>query len=590
MRLTPRALRRMTAWGATAAVFGLASVPAQAQGVEETRVLREAAARQAQGDYDGAEQLLRQLLEVRPASSGGLFALERVLRAKGNVLDILPAVDTFLAHDASASGVRTLKLRVLSDADSTAAVEREGEAWLQAQPTSDASYREVARAFSRSFGPERAIQVLERGRKAMARSGAFALDMGDLQAAAGHVDQAVDEWVTAVGDDGGQARTVGRRVQELKDPREAVARRLVRALGAASEPGRRRAGAQIALDLGLGGDALTLSRKVAADLQGRARMAFLSDVARRARDAELTEVASWAYGELGQDAASPGERRQFDQRLVELSLADGDTATALEAQRRVVDSFTPGSADQRRATVGLIGLEASSAETARLRTMLDTFRTDFPDAPELDEVTATVAGALLARGDVDGATDVLEGSGGPKSSLQRGYLRLAAGDVDGAKRSLLMSLPGLTPAEATSVIQFVSLLGRLSPQGAQALADAEALAHEGKGLEAAQGLEDAVEGLPEKERPSLLAEAARMAERGGAHPEAADLRAGLIEAYPDAPESADAMLALARYRAERPDGRAEAIRLLEALVTTRPNAPMVPDARRELDRLRRGGA
>lgn len=99
-------------------------------------------------------------------------------------------------------------------------------------------------------------------------------------------------------------------------------------------------------------------------------------------------------------------------------------------------------------------------------------------------------------------------------------------------------------------------------------------------------LGDAVDGVPEEERPTLLAEAARLAEVGET---SAGLRVRLLEEYPDAPESADASLALARYRARTPDGRQEAIRLLEELVTRAPNAAVAPDARRELERLRKAG-
>ena len=90
----------------------------------EGRLLRDAAARESRGDFSGAEELLRQLLEEDPASSGGLHALERVLRARGETARILPAVDTFLEHEPSSSGVRYLKLRLLMELDSLDELER----------------------------------------------------------------------------------------------------------------------------------------------------------------------------------------------------------------------------------------------------------------------------------------------------------------------------------------------------------------------------------------------------------------------------------------------------------------------------------
>ena len=111
----------------------LCSTPATGQirrGTDEGRLLRDAAARESQGDFDGAESVLRRLLEADPASSGGLFALERVLRAKGETAEILPLVDAFLARDAASSGVRYLKLRVLMEFDSLDALEHEAERWF----------------------------------------------------------------------------------------------------------------------------------------------------------------------------------------------------------------------------------------------------------------------------------------------------------------------------------------------------------------------------------------------------------------------------------------------------------------------------
>ena len=578
-RLAPLLLLAVVLLASAGAVVG--------QSVEESRLLREASARESRGDFDGAERVLRGLLQTSPASSGGLFALERVLRSKGDTRSLLPAVDSFLAHEASSSGVRYLKLRVLLELDSLKALEDEADAWLRFSPASEIPYREVARVYERAFGPARALAVLRRGREAMGRADILALEMGDLLVSLGEIGPALEEWARAVGDDGGQTPVVGKRVAGLPDSPQEAARILVGHLTKAKEVGRRRAGVLIALDMKLGPEAMDGARGLAGDLEERPRTSFLADVARRARDAGLGEVASWAYGELGQDAGSPAERRQFDQRLVEVSLAAGDTAAALEAQRRVVESYTPGSADRRRASAQVIRLEGTAAAPERMRALLDGFREAFPEAPELDELAAAVAGALLGRGDAEGAAAVLEGMAGPRASLQRGYLLLAAGDVGEARRAVLLSLPGLNPSDATGVIQFVGLLGRLSPPGGTLLARAGALAHEGRGVEAAFSLAAGLDDVPEEERPALLAEAARMADAADAAQEGARLRSRILAEYPDSPEVGEAALVLARFHARTPEGRDEAIRLLERLVIERPNAAVVPDARRELERLRR---
>ena len=558
-------------------------------GTSEGRLLREAAARESRGDLEGAEVVLRQLLETDPRSSGGLFALERVLRAQGQTGDILPTVDAFLIQDPTSSGVRYLKLRVLAELDSLGALEAESEAWFQRETGSEVPYREVARVYERTFGAERALAVLRQGRDAVGRDDALALEIGDLLAAMDDQDGAVDEWAVAVGDDGGQAAAIARRVQGLVRGSEAAGRRLVERLGESEELPRRRAGARIALDLGLDQESLALVQDVADELDGRARESFLADAARRARDAELVEVASWAYDALGAEASSPSERRQFDQRIVDVSLSAGDTVTALDAQRRVAESYSPGSVDRRRATAEAIRLEAPGAEPERLSELLSDFRAEFPDAPELDLLASTVSAGLLARDDPAAAAAVLEGIEGPRSGIERAYLLFAEGEVDLGRQALLLAITGLEPEAAIEVIQLAGLFGRLSPDGGAALAEAGVLAHRGQVEAGARLLAAAVAALPLEEHPPVLAEAARMAERGGHRAYAAEVREVLVAGYADAPEASEAALYLARYVARTPAGLDRAIRMLEDLIANRPNAAVVPDARLELERLKERG-
>lgn len=568
-----------------------ASVAAQGRlRTGEARLLREAAARESRGDYAGAEEALRRLLDESPGSSGGIFALERVLRAQGDVVELLPSIDDFLRVDPSSPGVRSLALRVLVDVDSLEAVRDHAEAWLELDPRAEVAYREIARVYRDAFGVDEARRLLEEGRAALGDDEAFALEIGDLLVASGARVEGAREWAAAVGEDGGQTAAVSRRITSLAEGREEVGAAVVDALADAGGLPRRTAAARIALDMGLSERADDLVRRVADGLSGRERASFLADAARRAREQGLRDLASWAYDELGSEARSPAERRQFDERIVDVALASGDTATALEAQWRVAESYSERSVDRRRATARAIELEGGDAGPERLRSLLDDFRERFPNAPELDGLAARVAGALQARGDHDGAASVLAGVEGPRSALERGYLMLGEGDLEGGRTALLRALTGLPPADATAVIQFTGLLGRISAEGAEALAEAGVQAHRGRPGEAARGLAAGVDALPSEERAALLAEAARMAAGGGEPDLAADIRARMVEEHPDATETAEATLELARYRAGSDDGVVEAIRLLEDLIARRPNAAIVPDARLELQRLRELGA
>ncbi|MDH5589063.1 MAG: hypothetical protein OEZ65_08965 [Gemmatimonadota bacterium] len=554
---------------------------------EETRLLREAAALESRGDFEGAEGALRRLLQASPTSSGGLFAMERVLRARGVPRALLPLVDDFLENDPSAAGVRYLKLRVLSELDSLGALEGEAEEWFRADPGAVGPYREVARVYERAFGSGRALELLRQGRRASGDPSALGLEIGDLLAGMGDELGAAEEWARAVDDAGSQGRAVSRRIQGLSGDRAAAGARLVEALASGGSRGRRRAAVEIALDLGLEERALGLSREVAAGLEERQRANFLSEVARRAEEAGMSALARWALAELGHTAASPGERRQFDIRLVDVFLAAGDTVDALQAQRRVASSFTPGSVDRRRAMARVVTLEASRGDGEAVVALLDRFRGEYPEAPELDDLGATVARALHRAGDPDAAAEALSGIDGPRSSIERAYLLLDRGMVREAAQSLLIAVSGLAPSAATDVIQLAGLLGRVTPESGEVLAVAGVLSHRGDGAGAARTILAAVEGLPPEEQASVLAEGARMAERGGDLTGAAGLRHRILDEHPDAGEVGDAAMELARYRASRPDGVRDAIEILETLIMERPNAAVVPGARRMLERLRR---
>jgi tetratricopeptide (TPR) repeat protein len=566
-------------------LLGGSRVPAVAQVPLESRLLREAAARESRGDLVGADSVLMVILAQDPTSSGALFALERVLRAQGSTARILPVVDDFLRREPGASGVRYLKLRALVDIDSLEALPAEAEAWFRLNPGSDAPYREVSRIWETAFGPAAALEVLRRGRAALGASDALALEIGDVLVAV-DPEAAVREWARAVAPDGSGAALVGRRISDLPDRGGEAARDIVAELADSDLLPRRRAGAEIALMLGLEQEALSMSQEVASELDGRARASFLTDVARRARDGDLPSVAAWAYRALGSDATTPAQRRRFDERMVEVALSAGDTVAALEAQQRLATSFSPGSADRRRAVARAIRLESPQAGPERLLELLDSFRSAFPQAPELDDMAATVAASLMSHGDYVRAAKVLEGVDGPRSALERAYLHFDTGEVHGGRLALLEAVDGLSPVMATEVIQFASLLQRLSPAGAVLLAEAGTLAHHGDGRAAADAVATELGAIQEEDRPALLGEAARWADRGGARPEAAELRRRLLDEFPDAPEAAEASLSLARYLGRTRAGIDQAIAILEVLVTERPNAAVVPEARRELERLR----
>jgi tetratricopeptide (TPR) repeat protein len=573
------------AWASAATAVPLA---AQGRGGDpQSRALLEAATLESRGDLEGAEAALRRLLELEPTATGAVFALERVLRAKGEAHELRPVVDAFLSRVGDVE-VRALKLTLLAEADSIQTMVAEAESWLESDPR-EPVFSAVAGVYERVLGPERALDVLRRGRARLGRVDALALQSGDVLAASGDLERAADEWALAVADDGSGMDALRSRLGALGADRAEVARRLVRTLGRSGRPERRRATLRLALESGLEEEALELARRHAGSLDGRARTTFLNEIGGLARESRMGTLAAWAYATLGEGAGGPEERRQFDQRIVDVALEAGDTVSALEAQRRVVASFTSRSDEWRRAQARSIELEAT-VDPERVEESWVSFRSDVPGAPELDAVAAVVAMRLQAAEDVEGAARVLEGIEGPRSTQERAYLLLATGDLTGGRAMLLRAVGGLAPAEATPVIQFASLLGRLSEAGKRALAAAGVAAHRGRPVEAAEQLAQAAAAGATADAAPLLAEAARLAERGGQDARAADIRRRLLAEHPEAPEVAEATLALARHASRSGTGEEEAIRMLEELITSRPTAAVVPEARIELQRLRSRGS
>lgn len=572
--------------GALVLAAGSASAQVGRGGDPESRLQLEAATLESRGDLTGAEAAYRRLLELDPVASGTVFALERVLRASGRLGELRPIVTAFLERSANPQ-VLALNLSLLIEADSTEAMTREADRWLS-RDRSETAYRGVAGAYERAFGPARALEVLQRGRDAMGARDALALEIGDLLAETGDVQGAVDEWALAVGD-GARLDEVLARIDGLAEGAPEAGARLVDALGESDVPERSDAALTAALAFDLETESITLARRRAEEMEGRTRQVYLEDVARRARAAQLARVAAWAFEELGGESANPEERRQLDRRIVEVSLEVGDTALALDAQRRVAASYARSTDEGRRAQAEVVRMEAA-ALPERAPASWREFRAAFPDAPELDEVAAAVAVSLLARGNDEGAAAVLDGVEGPRSTLERGYLLLARGETEPGREALLTAVSGLTAVEATSVIQFSALIGRMSEPAVGALVTAGVEAHRGRPEQAARALADATAGLSEGDRPGLLAEAARIAERGGAVDLAADIRTRLLSDHPDAPEVAEASLALARHIGRPGGDEMAAIRMLEELIITRPNAAIVPEARLELERLRSRGS
>ena len=581
-------LRRVLLLTVAAASFGSA-LSAQPQRTPEAQALRDAGALETRGKLAEAEAILVKLLEAQPTSVGGLFALERVLRAEGKVSAVLAPANRFLSLTPDASGVRLMRIKVLTEVDSADAAIRAAEEWVKRSPADPMLYREALPLLQKTYDPKRSLDLVREARRGSGAPIGLALELGDLFMGASEYDAAAVEWARAAGTSGERATEILKRLGAITDAgeRARMATTLMDAL--VRSPGnvkQKAVAVQVALafervDLGL-----QMAKALAPELDPTARRAFYENVCAWATDDNAGEVVLWALGEIRAAMGATEDTREIDTRINKAAVAAGDTATALEVGQRLAGRLPKGNADRRRLLAEEIRMRARRSDMVILGKQWEAFRQEFPQAPELDELAALVSTGLQSRGQGDEASNVLSSVQGPESSLERAYIQLADGNLEIARALLILAVPGLAPSRGAAELQIASLLGRMSPVGQLAVAKAAVDAHKGRGREAAIGLEQAVPDLPESDRPLALGEAARLADDVGADEEAARMRTALVSGYPEALDTPEAALALARWHARSPRGVATAIDLLEKIILNSPDSAVAPDARRELQRLR----
>lgn len=607
--------------GAVAVMVLLAGVagvrPASSQvAVDEVPLLREASAREDAGELDGAESLLRRIVEARPASVPALLSLERVLRIQGR-LDALPSlVRSALEEEPESALLNQLLLRSLAALDRPGELDAAVRAWIEQSPRLETPYREAARVWREEGEVGRARAVLEEGRDRIDGRDALALELGELYASIGDRDGTLREWDRAIGPEARGLLQVRRHMRGLPDGGASLLRPLVARLADGPRTDARlEAAVEMAVEAGLEERA----REIAADLLPartlEERTLFLSRLARQADGARQHGLAYWAYGELldledrqiraesrvggrrgearavdgGRDVQETGRGLAIRQRLAELAVIVGDTAGAADRFRAVEQAYEEGSPERRQAAAHRIELSIAT-DLDQAMGALAGFRTAFPNAPEDDRLAAAVAGALVDRGRREEAERTLAGTRGPRSSMMRGRLALERGDIAAARTAYLAAAPELGGAEATAVLELATLLGRISEEAGAVLGEAMRRRDRGQAGEAVDVLLASVPGLRPEDRPPLLELAAEMAEQGGLEADARDVRRRIVAEHPRSTEAPAALLALARSLRAEAGGSIEARELLERLIVEYPRSALVPQARRALSAPGQGAA
>lgn len=259
---------------------------------------------------------------------------------------------------------------------------------------------------------------------------------------------------------------------------------------------------------------------------------------------------------------------------------------AAQAQRPHGESARDASL--RQAAAARVELVAAEDAAAGQRA-LERFLADHPDGPEADRLSAAVASALLRAGRDAEARAVLAEPHGPRSTLMGAALRLADGDLPGARTAYLEAASGLTGAEATVALARVALLDRISREAGRVVGRS-LLLRERDEKAAVEHLLAGLEDVAASDRPPLLALAASGADAAGLEREAQATRRRLVEEYPLSQEAPAALLGLARGLMTSGSDLVEARRALERLIIEYPRSALVPQARRALDVVRDRGA
>lgn len=570
------------------AVLPLAAVQ-RTDGRQESRMLREASGHEARGDLKEAEATLRELLGLQPGSSSAVFALERVLRLDERLAEVLPVFDRYLAERPSANRVWEHKARVLVEIDSLSALEVTVENWIRAVPGSPEPWRGGARVVGEALGAEKAAALIEEGLQVLGDPPLLLVELGEMEFAAGRPEAGASAWARALGRDRARNGQIFRLVEDLGDRRGVVAGLIVAELGA--EPtsvGRLEAGAELALREGMEDEARGLAEAARTLLDEGEERAFLEGFARKAEDLERFESAVWAYLRVRQMSGDFVEGRAADERLAIAALATGDTAVALAARRRITESHGRGTAERRAAWLEELDILVGSPDTGAAFEALTAFKDEYPEAGELDVLSAALASRLLGEGKRAEAMEVLSGIEGPGSALERAFILLEGGALPEGVAVLQAALPELEPAHATEILELTLALSELSSPGAALAAGIAIARHRGHPAEGVALVRIGVDGIPAPDRPAILAMGARAADHADLAADATAFRRRIVAEHPDAREFPEAAIRLARAVAADPGGVEEAVGILEALIVSRPDSPVVPGARRELRRIRTG--
>ena len=153
------------------------------------------------------------------------------------------------------------------------------------------------------------------------------------------------------------------------------------------------------------------------------------------------------------------------------------------------------------------------------------------------------------------------------------------GGAERVREAILTRIAALPGREATIWVQLLSVVEQVDASAAPEAIRAVGMGMESKGLSGSEVVMRGLGAVPVADRALLLALAAHLAEMEDAG-RAGEIRARLLEEYPDAPEATEVRLLQAGWFLGGGDRMEDGMRLLEELIVGAPQHPLAPEARR----------
>lgn len=535
------------------------------------------------GNYAGAVNAYRALLESDPVLVSALLGLERSLSALSRLPEMSREIGVLMARTDPPPAAFPVAVRVWTAAELPDSARRAVERWAALEPGSEEPWQVWGEAAASRRNLALARTALLAGRNRLGRPQALAAELAQLASQEEDYPTAVAEWVVAM-ETTPEHRT---GAEALLGQAPAGRRAEVRALLAATRaPAAARVAAVLTARWGdpLGGfEQLKRSLPTNGEEQVRELAHFRDEIS-----GLLTPAGRLASGRVLEALGVLHEGEAATRYWLDAAQAFSDAGDA-EAARRTLARLAGGSGVPvevaSRATVTLVGVLVDEGRMLEADRQLAALRESL-GVEDLERLSRRIARGWIQAGDLERAAAAVAADSSVDGLDLAGRIQVFRGDLAGGSDLLKAAGPFTGSREdASSRVWYLALLQVVGIDSLVELGQALLALEQGDTLRAAGLLEEVGGRLPAMEGGAELALLSGRLYAGAVRPADAE-RLWAVAAASDAPAAA-AAAGLELARLEGQSGRTDrALTRLEALILAWPGSSVAPDARRLLDTLR----